>query len=225
MPGVSPDKTKVALVLMSFDTLFDDIYIFGIKEVLEKRGYRCIRVDEKLFQGQIIREIQKDIAESDLIIAEMTDKNPNVYYEVGYAHGLGKQPILITKQVNMLPFDLSGYKHIVYRGEIKTLRKELEKYLDCLERASSAIHEIIPDPTHLRMESKAVLTHLYKAGEDRPAAECAEKARGIYSTLNDLKFLDYVRFYGPLLPNTPIHLTDIGKEAARNLMEQPSNSQ
>lgn len=224
MSELPVDKTKMVLVLMPFDESFGDIYLFGIKEVFEKRGYRCVRVDEKLFSGQIIDEIQRNIVESDVIVAEMTDKNANVYYEVGYAHGLGKQPILITKQANTLPFDLRGYKHIVYSGKIKTLRIELEKHLDWLEQASSAIQEIIRDPTHLRVESKAILIHLYKAGEDRPAAECAERARGIFAVLNDLRFIGYVRFEGPLRPHTTIHLNEIGKEAARTLVKQSGDS-
>jgi hypothetical protein len=224
MSGISQNNTKTALVLMPFDEAYDDIYLIGLKEVLEKRGYHCTRVDEKFFPGQIIEEIQRSIAESDVIVAEMTDKNANVYYEVGYAHGIGKHPILVTKDDKKLPFDLRGYKHIVYRGEIKTLRVELDKYLDWLEQASSASYEIIRDPTKLKDESKAVLMHLYKADEDRPAAECAETAKGVFAVLNDLRFLGYVKFYGPLLSNVPIHLTETGKKAAKRLLKEVGNS-
>jgi len=177
-PVFASDKTKEALVLMPFDGSYDDIYQFGIKDVLEKRGYHCIRVDEKSFHGQVIDEIQRSIVESDVIVAEMTDKNPNVYYEVGYAHGLGKHPILITKQANTLPFDLRGYKHILYKGEIKTLRSELKSYLKWLDQASPTTNKIIRDPTKLKIESQFVLIHLYEADEPRPAIECAEMAMG-----------------------------------------------
>lgn len=219
MSELSANDAKMALVLMPFDRSYDDIYLSGMKDVLEKHNYNCVRVDERSFSGQIIDEIQRSILESDIILAEMTDKNPNVYYEVGYAHGLGKDPILITKQADTLPFDLHGYRHIVYKGEIGILRAKLEKDLKWLEQASSSINEIIRDPDQLRVESKAVLIHLYKAGQVRPAAECAEKARGIFAILNDLRFLGYVRFYGPLLPSTPIHLTEIGEQAARALQD------
>lgn len=220
MSDISRNNKKAALVLMPFDKTYDDIYLIGLKEVLEKKGYHCTRVDEKIFPGQIIEEIQRSIAESDVIVAEMTDKNANVYYEVGYAHGIGKHPILVTQDVKKLPFDLRGYKHIVYRGEIKTLRVELEKYLDWLGQASFAAHKITSDPTKLRKESKALLIYLYKAGEDRPAAECIERAKGIFGIINDLRFLEYISFYGALISYTPIHLTETGKKAAKKLLEE-----
>lgn len=217
------DKRKEAFILMPFDSSLDDIYYIGIQEVFEKRGYLCTRVDERPFSGQIIREVHRRIRESDVIVAEMTDKNANVYYEVGYAHGLGKQPILITAEAKTLPFDLSGYKHIEYRGKIQTLRAELGKYLDWLEGASSAIRKITRNPEHLRAESKTVLIYLHKAGEDRSAAECAERAKGLFSVLNDLRFLGYVAFYGSLIPSTPIHLTEVGAAAAKKLVQQAAN--
>jgi len=220
MTGGTQGEKKVAIVLMPFIDAYDDIYLIGIKEVVEKRGYSCTRVDDNYFPGQIVEEIQRSIAESDVIIAEMTDKNPNVYYEVGYAHGINKYPILITKEAKELPFDLRGYKHIVYRGEIKTLRIELERYLDWIGSAYSSTSDIIRDPTKLRKESKQFLFHLYRAGEDRPAAECIERARGVFGIINDLRFLEYIRFYGPLLPHTPVHLTERGKEAAERLLQE-----
>ena len=219
MSGLPENKIKAAFVLMPFDSSLDDIYLYGIQEVFKKRGYSCTRMDETLFSGQIIREILRRIRESDVIVAEMTDKNANVYYEVGYAHGLGKQPILISNEAKTLPFDLSGYKHIEYHGKIKTLRTELENYIDWLESASSAIQKIARNPEHLRAESKTILTYLYEVGEDRPAAECSERAKGVFTVLNDLRFLGYVAFYGSLIPSTPIHLTEAGAAAAESLVQ------
>jgi len=64
-----------------------------------------------------------------VIVAEMTNKNPNVFYEVGYAHGLGKPAILLTKHARDIPFDLKHYPHVVYEGQIRTLKTELEKVI------------------------------------------------------------------------------------------------
>ena len=127
--------------------------------------------------------------------------------------------ILVTKDAKKLPFDLRGYKHIVYRGEINTLRVELDKYLDWLGEASFAASKIISDPTKLRKESQDLLIYLYNAGEDRPAAECIERAKGIYGIINDLRFLEYISFYGALISRTPIRLTETGKKAAIKLLE------
>lgn len=218
------DEKKMALVLMPFDSSYDDIYSNGVKPIFEKRGYVCQRMDEKTFSGQIVDEILRSILESDIIVAEMTDNNPNVLYEVGYAHGIGKQPILITKKADSLPFNVRGHNHIEYGGDINILMARLEKHLRLLDQTSSALDKINRNPTLLRKESKDILIHLYNANEERSAAECAERARGIFAVLNDLRFQGYVTFYGPLLPSTPIRLTESGRVTAKILLEKLNDS-
>ncbi len=55
----------------------------------------------------------------------MTERNSNVFYEVGYAHALGKIVILLTQNADDIPFDLKPKQHIVYHGKIETLRSKL----------------------------------------------------------------------------------------------------
>lgn len=57
----------------------------------------------------------------------MTARNPNVFYEVGYAHALGKTVVLLTQRADDIPFDLKHFPHIVYGDQIKELRAELAK--------------------------------------------------------------------------------------------------
>lgn len=59
----------------------------------------------------------------------MTDRNPNVFYEVGYAHALGKIVLLLTQKTDDIPFDLKHRQHIVYEGDIEKLKKELVEKL------------------------------------------------------------------------------------------------
>jgi len=105
---------KGAFVLMPFRKELDDVYYFGIRQPLEQSGYVVQRADEIQFTGGILERIRKSIEEADVVIAEMTDANPNVYYEVGLAHALNKSVILITRSTENLPFDLRGMRHIVY---------------------------------------------------------------------------------------------------------------
>src|SRR4030095_3136023 len=86
----------------------------------------CERVDEQIFDGNIMQRVYNQIAKADIIVAEMTGKNANVFYETGYAHALNKRVILITKDANDIPFDLIHYPHIVYEGKIATLKSQLE---------------------------------------------------------------------------------------------------
>ena len=110
-----PEKVaKRAFVAMPFKKEFYDAYYFGIRQPLEQNGYIVERVDEMEFVGGIIEKIRDSIGKADLIIAEMTDQNPNVYYEVGLAHALNSRVILITKSIENLPFDLRGMRHIEY---------------------------------------------------------------------------------------------------------------
>jgi hypothetical protein len=105
---------KSAFVLMPFKKELDDIYYFGIRQPLEQSGYVVQRADEIQFTGGIVERIRQSIEEADVIIAEMTDANPNVYYEVGLAHAMSKPVILITRSIENLPFDLRGMRHITY---------------------------------------------------------------------------------------------------------------
>ena len=118
-----------ALVLMPFKDEFKDIYEIGIREACEKAGVYCERIDEQIYGGTILDRIYNQIAKADIIISDMSDRNPNVFYETGYAHALGKQVIIATRKTEDIPFDLMNYPHIVYEGKIALLRAELEKRL------------------------------------------------------------------------------------------------
>ena len=112
---------------MPFDEGFNDIYQLGIKAACKDAGGYCERVDEQIFHESILERVYNQIAKADLIIADMTGRNPNVFYEVGYAHALGQRVILLTQKSDDIPFDLKHYPHIVYGGKIAELKGDLEK--------------------------------------------------------------------------------------------------
>lgn len=117
-------------VLMPFDSVFDDIYNFGIKQTANKCGFYCERVDEQIFEGSILSRIYNQIEKADIIIADLSNKNPNVFYETGYAHALNKNVILLTQKSEDIPFDLKHYPHIIYKNNIGTLSESLELKLN-----------------------------------------------------------------------------------------------
>jgi nucleoside 2-deoxyribosyltransferase len=118
-----------AFVLMPFDAAFTDTYRYGIKESATALGFRAERVDEQIFQEGMLSRIYRQIELADVVIADMTGKNPNVFYEVGYAHAKEKLCVLLTRQASDIPFDLKHHRHIVYNGSIAELRPQLEKEL------------------------------------------------------------------------------------------------
>lgn len=118
-----------AFVLMPFDSSFDDTYQMGIKETASSLNIKAERVDEQIYREGILERIYRQIDISDIIIADMTGQNPNVFYEVGYAHAREKICILLTNNADDIPFDLKHHRHIVYGGSIESLRKNLKKEL------------------------------------------------------------------------------------------------
>ena len=90
-------------------------------------GEYCERVDEQVFHENMLDRIYNQIAKSDMIVADMTHKNPNVFYEVGYAHALNKTVILLTQNADDIPFDLRHRAHIVYGSSITALKDSLKR--------------------------------------------------------------------------------------------------
>lgn len=114
-------------VLMPFSEAFDDIYQLGIKPACVDAGTYCERLDEQIFSESMLERIYNQISKADIIVADMSGRNPNVFYEVGYAHALGKRVVLLTQNADDIPFDLKHYPHIVYKGKIIDLKEELRK--------------------------------------------------------------------------------------------------
>lgn len=120
-------------VLMPFNEDFDDIYKLGIKEAAKEVGAYAERVDEQIFTEGILERIFNQISKADVIVADMTGRNPNVFYEVGYAHALGKIVLLLTQKADDIPFDLKHKQHIVYGNsgsKIQNIRNELNPKLN-----------------------------------------------------------------------------------------------
>jgi hypothetical protein len=133
-------------VLMPFSKDFDDIYAYGIKPACKEAGAYCERVDEQIYEESILERIYNQIQKSDLIVSDMTGRNPNVFYETGYAHALAKQVILLTQNVEDIPFDLKHYPHIVYGGKISMLKDELKRRVKwCLENPRRTFPDIGSD--------------------------------------------------------------------------------
>jgi hypothetical protein len=128
--------TAAYFVVMPFAPELDDIYHLGIREVVSSSGASCERADELSYVGGIMEKVYDSIRKADVIIAEVTQPNPNVYYEVGFAHALKKQVVLITREIKSSPFDLGGYNHIVYKN-ITDLRERLGATLRQLRQAKS----------------------------------------------------------------------------------------
>lgn len=122
-------KPKI-FVLMPFAKEFDDIYKIVISDTLETGGYLVTRADDLLNQRNIIGDIIENIKNSDLIIADLSTSNPNVYYELGIAHTLNKPVILLTQKISDIPFDIQPYRIIEYNTYFANISDAKNKLLE-----------------------------------------------------------------------------------------------
>lgn len=123
------DERLFAFVMMPFDPVFQDVYRLGIKEAAVSLGFRAERLDEQIFAEGMMDRLYQQIEQADIIIADMSNKNANVFYEVGFAHAKDKLCILLTSNASDIPFDLKHRRHIVY-SSISTLRERLREDLE-----------------------------------------------------------------------------------------------
>jgi tetratricopeptide (TPR) repeat protein len=94
---------------------FRSVFEVIIKPSVEEAGFRVWRADESAFTGSMTREIVEALASSELVIADLTDRNPNVYLELGIRHCLRRSgTIHLISADQALPFDVAGYRAIKY---------------------------------------------------------------------------------------------------------------
>jgi hypothetical protein len=106
--------TNSCFVIMPFHALYEAQYEQVIKPAIQESGLSCVRGDE-IFQRQaVIQDIWIAVRTSRVVVAELSGRNPNVMYEIGLAHALGKPIILITRNEDDVPFDLRSLRYIFY---------------------------------------------------------------------------------------------------------------
>lgn len=122
-------------VLMPFARSFDAVYQAVNKAcAAPELLLACNRADDFFNPGHIMEDILMAIAGADFIVADVTGKNPNVFYELGIAHSCkdANSVVIITQSLDDVPFDLRHMRCIVYRdgpGGLRGLRAEVERAL------------------------------------------------------------------------------------------------
>lgn len=143
-----------AFVIMPFSKNFDDIYQLGIKDTAKSLNVDAYRLDEELFNEGMLDKIYKEIENSDFIIADLSEKNANVFYELGYSHAIGKLTILLTKNSDDIPFDLKHRRHIIYGDSIKHLQEQLKKNIDWAKKEIEQYKQI---PIEIELKTDGIL--------------------------------------------------------------------
>lgn len=106
-------EPALASAMMPFDAGFNEIYA-SIQQAAADAGLRCRRADDIWENAAIIQDVVALIDRSRIVVCDCTGRNPNVFYEAGIAHTLGREVILITQNEQDIPFDLRHLRYIRY---------------------------------------------------------------------------------------------------------------
>ena len=165
-----------AFVILPFEDEFEKLYHDKIVPLLEENNYSVKKADSLSTQRNIIEDIIDGITNADLIIADLTGLNANVFYELGIAHGLGIPTVLITQDVEELPFDLSAYKNVEYSlryDEIEEFSKELSDICSSHNEGEIAFGSPVSDYTNVNIKgsNRRSSSESVKTSENKSSAD------------------------------------------------------
>jgi hypothetical protein len=132
-------ESRSVLVVMSYADRPDLKDAYGtFRRICEKLGYVCDRITEKNAATRILPEILERIRRAAFIIVDLTDLRPNVFYELGYADGLGGKVIVTAKKGTELPFDVKDIPTILWES-LEDLGEDLR------DRIQSVVKSAVPN--------------------------------------------------------------------------------
>jgi hypothetical protein len=152
-------------VAMPFSVGFSKEVIDTIKSALKKFDIECHRADEVIRGGEVMTDVLNGLATAELVIVDLTERNPNVFYELGIAHTTRcvESVWLLTQHMENVPFDVSHYRCIKYalgNDGLSNLKRELVQ--------AAEKQRIVSDRFVYRWsENKADATSEMILGEDR----------------------------------------------------------
>lgn len=122
-------EEDLCFVLMPFKgDVLQEVYEVHIKPTVERVGLQCRRADDILGPTPIMEDIWKGINSARVVLAELTGQSPNVFYELGLCHAIGKDAILMAQDINWVLFDVRHRRTIVYTPTPRGC-KQLEEVL------------------------------------------------------------------------------------------------
>jgi len=140
------EKKDHCFVIMPFGGYFDQYYSDIYKPAIEANGLVAIRADSLFRPSTIISDIWEFTNSSKIMLADLTETNPNVMYELGLAHAIAKPTILISETIDSVPFDLRSLRVLTFNknetGWDAKLKKNISQSI--AETLSSPIDAVLP---------------------------------------------------------------------------------
>jgi hypothetical protein len=118
-----PPKPSYVFVMMPFASELRPVYEDHIRAVAARLNITTTRADDFFAANSIISDVWDAINHAQVLIADCTNRNPNVFYELGIAHTLGKPVILIAQSKDDIPFDVQYIRTILYEFTPRGMRK------------------------------------------------------------------------------------------------------
>jgi hypothetical protein len=126
-----------------FDRYYQDIYVPAIRDA----GFEPVRADELFTTGSVVEQIWEEITKAKLLLADLSGKNPNVFYELGLAHAAIKPVVFTASSVSDVPFDLRHLRVIIYEIQEPDWGTRLRQSItDYLRNAAKEPEKSIPHP-------------------------------------------------------------------------------
>ena len=168
-----PVDNRFVFVLLPFKNtvVFDKI----IAPVARGLGLTCKKADDLFTTGTIMQDVANMIRRATLVIADLTGKNPNVFYELGLAHAFKKPVVLLTQSDEDVPSDLKPQRYYVYNIETSDGIRQFENTLDRILSYNLASGAIIEEST------ESVLIEYGKGNERRVSSEFLLNTEGSFS--------------------------------------------
>jgi hypothetical protein len=123
--ALTESTSTLCFVMIPFSERYDRVYRELIVPAVTEAGLTAVRADEISATGFIMEQIRAAIQQSRLCIADVSDRNPNVLYELGFAQAANKSIVLIASDVTGLPFDIAAMRVIRYGADVATARNAL----------------------------------------------------------------------------------------------------
>jgi len=128
-------EDDLVFMLMPFRPNFERIYEEHIKTTLNELHLRSMKADDIFSTGPIIEDVWEYINKARIIVSDVTGRNPNVFYELGIAHTIGKDVIIIAQNEDDIPFDLRHLRYFTYSDDEKgweELKSKLRKVIHAI---------------------------------------------------------------------------------------------
>ena len=184
--------TRRAFVIMPFSKTrkhsaseWTDIFENVFRPAFDACGYQCERAE--ISTGSLIKSILHELAYARVVLADLTDRNANVFYELGVRHSLSNRTIMVAQDLNDVPSDVRGHWCLEYGtapGEVVSFKKNIARLVNEMDDDSDRIDS--PVSEFLRGEQNPIRQFAARNSLKNVVALCTELS-GLVNTLKEIE--------------------------------------